>query len=48
MRSGTQSATTWSLMFDPWGAYDYSDALRVGRELERLGFYWYEHPIARA
>jgi L-alanine-DL-glutamate epimerase-like enolase superfamily enzyme len=33
------------LMFDPWGAYNASDALRVGRELERLGFYWYEHPM---
>jgi len=34
------------LMFDPWGTYyDYADALRVGRELERLGFYWYEHPM---
>jgi L-alanine-DL-glutamate epimerase-like enolase superfamily enzyme len=33
------------LIFDPWGAYSYSDALRVGRELQRLGFYWYEHPM---
>lgn len=34
------------LMFDPWGTYlTYEDALRVGRELERLGFYWYEHPM---
>jgi L-alanine-DL-glutamate epimerase-like enolase superfamily enzyme len=34
------------LMFDPWGTYhSYADALRVGRELERLGFYWYEHPM---
>jgi L-alanine-DL-glutamate epimerase-like enolase superfamily enzyme len=34
------------LMFDPWGTYQtYADALRVGRELERLGFYWYEHPM---
>ncbi len=34
------------LMFDPWGTYrTYSDALRVGRELEWLGFYWYEHPM---
>ncbi len=34
------------LMFDPWGAYNYAEALRVGRELERLGFYWYEHPMS--
>lgn len=34
------------LMFDPWGTYHtHEDALRVGRELERPGFYWYEHPI---
>lgn len=34
------------LMFDPWGTYNtYQDALRVGRELENLGFYWYEHPM---
>ena len=34
------------LMYDPWGTYHaMSDALRVGRELERLGFYWYEHPM---
>ncbi|MEW6753874.1 MAG: enolase C-terminal domain-like protein [Candidatus Latescibacterota bacterium] len=35
------------LSFDPWGTYrTYEDALRVGRELERLGFYWYEHPMS--
>ncbi len=34
-----------TLMFDPWGAYSFADALRVGRELERLGFSWYEHPM---
>jgi L-alanine-DL-glutamate epimerase-like enolase superfamily enzyme len=34
------------LMFDPWGTYHtYADAVRVGRELERLGFYWYEQPM---
>jgi L-alanine-DL-glutamate epimerase-like enolase superfamily enzyme len=34
------------LMFDPWGTYcTYEEALRVGRELERLDFYWYEHPM---
>jgi L-alanine-DL-glutamate epimerase-like enolase superfamily enzyme len=34
------------LMFDPWGTYHvYEDALRVGRELEKLNFYWYEHPM---
>jgi len=34
------------LMFDPWGTYNtYTEALHVGRELERLGFYWYEHPM---
>jgi L-alanine-DL-glutamate epimerase-like enolase superfamily enzyme len=34
------------LMFDPWGTYhNYREALAVGRELERLNFYWYEHPM---
>lgn len=34
------------LSFDPWGTYrTYEDAYRVGRELERLDFYWYEHPM---
>ncbi|MBI2190628.1 MAG: enolase [Planctomycetes bacterium] len=34
------------LSFDPWGTYrTYEEALRVGRELERLQFYWYEHPM---
>jgi L-alanine-DL-glutamate epimerase-like enolase superfamily enzyme len=34
------------LMFDSWGTYNtYTDALRVGRELETLGYYWYEHPM---
>ena len=34
------------LMFDPWGTYHtYEEALKVGRELDRLNFYWYEHPM---
>ena len=34
------------LSFDPWGTYrTYEEALRVGRELEKLNFYWYEHPM---
>jgi L-alanine-DL-glutamate epimerase-like enolase superfamily enzyme len=34
------------LSFDPWGTYrTYEDAYRVGRELEKLDFYWYEHPM---
>ena len=36
-----------TLMYDPWGTYGtYEEALRVGRELEELGFYWYEHPLS--
>jgi len=35
------------LSFDPWGTYrTYEEAIRVGRELERLNFYWYEHPMS--
>ena len=34
------------LSLDPWGTYrTYEEALRVGRELEKLNFYWYEHPM---
>jgi len=34
------------LMYDPWGTYcTYEEALQVGRALERLNFYWYEHPM---
>jgi L-alanine-DL-glutamate epimerase-like enolase superfamily enzyme len=34
------------LMYDPWGTYNtYADAIRVGRALEDLNFYWYEHPM---
>ncbi|MET4635275.1 enolase C-terminal domain-like protein [Kaistia defluvii] len=34
------------LMFDPWGTYmTMEEAIQVGRELEKLNFYWYEHPM---
>jgi L-alanine-DL-glutamate epimerase-like enolase superfamily enzyme len=34
------------LMYDPWGTYGtYEEAYRVGRALEEMGFYWYEHPM---
>ena len=34
------------LMYDPWGTYrTYEEAVRVGRALQELGFYWYEHPM---
>ncbi len=34
------------LMYDPWGTYmTMEEALLVGRELERLDYYWYEHPM---
>jgi L-alanine-DL-glutamate epimerase-like enolase superfamily enzyme len=34
------------LMLDPTWSYDYTQALRVGRAIEALGFYWYEDPLA--
>ncbi|MHB8992176.1 MAG: enolase C-terminal domain-like protein [Chloroflexota bacterium] len=34
-----------ALMLDPMGSYDHRQALLVGRELEKLGFYWYEEPL---
>ena len=33
-------------MLDSTWAYDYPAALRVGRAIEELGFYWYEDPLA--
>jgi L-alanine-DL-glutamate epimerase-like enolase superfamily enzyme len=34
-----------TLMLDPWGVYTYNEAIYVGRELERLGYYFLEHPM---
>ena len=35
-----------ALMFDPWGTYrTFEEAVKVGRVLEELEFYWYEHPM---
>ena len=35
-----------TLSFDPWGTYrTYDEAVKVGRVLEDLNFYWYEHPM---
>ncbi len=33
------------LMLDSMWAYKYADALRVGRAIEDLDFYWYEDPL---
>ncbi|MPY87297.1 MAG: mandelate racemase [Luteitalea sp.] len=33
------------LMSDPVGAYTPQQALRVGRALEELGYYWFEEPL---
>lgn len=33
------------LMLDPFGVYTLEQALWVGRELEKLDFYWLEHPM---
>jgi L-alanine-DL-glutamate epimerase-like enolase superfamily enzyme len=34
-----------TLMLDSMWAYNYEDALRVGRAIEELDFYWYEDPL---
>jgi len=36
----------FKLMADPVAAYSYEEALRVGRELERLSYYWLEEPLS--
>ncbi|MGB7752585.1 MAG: enolase C-terminal domain-like protein, partial [Candidatus Acidiferrales bacterium] len=33
------------LMADPVAAYSHEEALRVGRELEKLNYYWFEEPL---
>ena len=33
------------LMLDSMWAYKYADALRIGRAIEELDFYWYEDPL---
>jgi len=33
------------LMVDAWGSYTLPTALRVGRVLQDLNFYWYEEPL---
>jgi len=35
----------FKLMADPVAAYNHQQALRTGRELERLNFYWFEEPL---
>ena len=34
-----------TLMLDSVWAYSYEDAVRVGRAIEELGYYWYEDPL---
>jgi L-alanine-DL-glutamate epimerase-like enolase superfamily enzyme len=34
------------LMLDSTWCYDYLDALRVGRAIEELNYYWFEDPLA--
>lgn len=36
----------FTVMLDSTWAYQYPDALRVGKAIEELGFYWYEDPLA--
>jgi len=33
------------LMSDPVAAYNHQQALRMGRELEKLDYYWFEEPL---
>ena len=41
----TAVGDTMDLMLDPVNAYDRLGAMRVGRVLDELDFYWYEAPI---
>jgi len=33
------------IMSDPVATYNHQEALRMGRELEKLDYYWYEEPL---
>lgn len=35
----------FTLMADPVAAYNHQQALRIGRELEKLNYYWLEEPL---
>ncbi|PPR50074.1 MAG: L-talarate/galactarate dehydratase [Alphaproteobacteria bacterium MarineAlpha5_Bin5] len=35
----------FKLMSDPVAPYNFEQALRFGRELEKLNYYWYEEPL---
>jgi len=37
---------SFKVMLDSTWAYEYPDALRVGKVIEELGFHWYEDPLA--
>jgi L-alanine-DL-glutamate epimerase-like enolase superfamily enzyme len=36
----------FTLMLDSTWSYRYEEALRVGRAIEEMGYYWYEDPLA--
>src|SRR6201988_5405508 len=36
----------YTIMLDSTWSYRYEEALRVGRAIEEMGFYWYEDPLA--
>ena len=37
----------WRMSWDTYAPWSLKDAIRVGRELERLGVYWMEEPLHR-
>jgi L-alanine-DL-glutamate epimerase-like enolase superfamily enzyme len=41
-----QAVGDYRLMLDSMWAYTYDQALRVGRAIEALDYYWYEDPLA--
>ena len=36
----------YTVMLDSTWSYDFTEAMRVGRAIEELGFFWYEDPLA--
>ena len=35
----------YTIMLDSTWSYDFPAAVRVGRAIEEMGFYWYEDPL---
>ena len=44
-KAARNAGDEFKLMSDPVAPYTFEQALRLGRELEKLNYYWYEEPL---